>query len=1072
MKSTLLSAKLLGLSRTAFSRMLVVALVALLAASASAYDGPEDNRTDVVRRLPRLGIEIPGDRKEQWQAQLASLSEKLQRLATSDSPVKHLWPDVAIYHKAVSDAIEYQEFFEESHFELADRQLQTGHQRADQLLAGQAPWTTATGRVVRGYVSEIDDSVQPFGLVIPSGWRPDDPRPMPVDLWFHGRGETLSELSFIAQRESSNGQFAPLEAIVIHPYGRYCNANKFAGEVDVYEALAATEKYYRIDQDRIAVRGFSMGGASAWHLAVHDPGRWAAANPGAGFSETPEFLQTFQSETLEPFWWERRLWRWYDCTDWASNLRHVPTIAYSGEVDRQLQAAAAMERAAAREGLSLIHLIGPQTAHSYHPQTAIEVERRVREQVRLGRERTVRSIDFTTYTLRYPTMRWITVSGLASHWSKARVRAQLLNDSIELRVEGITAIDLNFEPGTFPFVIEPEIRIWHRQGDRWIRSTLPGSANGIPVNGLLATDRSWQCRLVSDGVGWRLRSTVDDEVLQKKPGLQGPVDDAFMGPFLFVKPSGMSEHQAADAWARAEMDRAIVQWRQHFRGEPRIKLDTEVTDDDMQRYHIVLWGDSQSNLLWQRMAEQLPIRLNDGAWTIGDQRYDAQFHAPIFVYPNPLSRERYVVANSAFTFREYAYLNNARQVPMLPDWAIIDLRVPAGYVHPGGIAAADFFDERWKVILPIPEPTRVPPPPVHSEESTIDAQGSAPRVDRPSSSVAGDDIPLPTPQSANFATAFTLTQLPSQEIPLSQIESLGEVVDGAERRKQDQAETDYWLRNTIEIHGFSIAEISAATGMSSSEIVQRADELGLKPWATALPSPDQPLLVAPYPGGRHPRIGFLDGALQPQRETKLSVFLPWDRRSYVVCDFPEAVWSDLGLTYLAHTHVPTIWENEQIELEPLEWQQAQDGGWTMERTLPNGMTFGTHAIPRSTHVAFRMWLINGSDQTRSDLRVQNCVMLKAARGFEQQTNDNKVIRGSLVAVHDESQEHWIISGWQPIDRPWANAPCPCLHADPKFPDCEVGARQDLYGWLSFYQGSDIDAELARIESLDWKEAFE
>ena len=35
--------------------------------------------------------------------------------------------------------------------------------------------------------------------------------------------------------------------------------------------------------------------------------------------------------------------------------------------------------------------------------------------------------------------------------------------------------------------------------------------------------------------------------------------------------------------------------------------------------------------------------------------------------------------------------------------------------------------------------------------------------------------------------------------------------------------------------------------------------------------------MLPYPGGRHPRLGFLDGAIRPQRETKVSVFAPWER---------------------------------------------------------------------------------------------------------------------------------------------------------------------------------------------------
>ena len=42
-------------------------------------------------------------------------------------------------------------------------------------------------------------------------------------------------------------------------------------------------------------------------------------------------------------------------------------------------------------------------------------------------------------------------------------------------------------------------------------------------------------------------------------------------------------------------------------------------------------------------------------------------HAPVLIYPNPLNPKKYVVINSGFTFREFDYLNNARQIPKLPD---------------------------------------------------------------------------------------------------------------------------------------------------------------------------------------------------------------------------------------------------------------------------------------------------------------------------------------------------------------------------------------------------------------------
>ena len=82
---------------------------------------------------------------------------------------------------------------------------------------------------------------------------------------------------------------------------------------------------------------------------------------------------------------------------------------------------------------------------------------------------------------------------------------------------------------------------------------------------------------------------------------------------------------------------------------------------------------------------------------VGKATFAAADHVPVLIYPNPLNPKRYVVLNSGFTYREYDYLNNARQVPKLPDFAVIDLKPPPTSRHPGGIVAAGFFDDRWQV---------------------------------------------------------------------------------------------------------------------------------------------------------------------------------------------------------------------------------------------------------------------------------------------------------------------------------------------------------------------------------------
>lgn len=288
------------------------------------------------------------------------------------------------------------------------------------------------------------------------------------------------------------------------------------------------------------------------------------------------------------------------------------------------------------------------------------------------------------------------------------------------------------------------------------------------------------------------------------------------------------------------------------------------------------------------------------------------------------------------------------------------------------------------------------------------------------------------------------------------------------RPPTSEADLKAWLENMVWHHRFTTAEIQQATGLEPAAIEAALRRFQIDAAHRPHRRAGEPLTVLPYPGGRHPRIGFLDGAVDPQRETKLSVFTPWDESSYIVCDFPEALWSNLGLTYLAHTHIPTVWDKAGQTLPPLEWQRERDGSLVTQRTLPNGIRFATRAVPARDGVQFRLWLHNGSPATLTDLRVQNCVMLKGAVGFNLQTNLNKVINAPYVACRSVDGRRWVISGWEPCHRPWANPPVPCLHADPKFPDCPPGTTRELRGWVSFYEGTDIEAEFRRLNRTDWR----
>lgn len=660
-------------------------LSVLLVGSASAQQNP-----DSVKRIPPAGVAVSEADRAELKAGVESLGREIESLRVSlgkTPAMLELLPDVQIFHNAARYALAYDEFFKADEVGKAKSLLKEGAERAATLREGRAPWAKATGLVVRGYVSKIDGSVQPYGLVVPASFADDPSRPRRLDVWYHGRGETLSEINFLADRERSRGEFAPADAIVLHPYGRYCNANRFAGEVDTFEALDDVRKHYAVDENRIVVRGFSMGGAACWTFATHHAGLWAAANPGAGFSETAEFLHIRDLATIP--WYQQKLWHLYDSTDYAINLFNCPTVAYSGEADAQKQAADKMAKALGDVGITLTHVLGPEkTGHRYHPVAKAEVARRIDAIAALGRNRVPSHVKFSTWTLKYDRMNWVRVDALEHHWERAEIDAKVVNDvnapSLLVSTRNVTAFSLCFEPGSFPFDVdqEPHVGIDHE--------TLAGPTP--------QSDRSWTAHFRKVNGKWTSIDSADAPGLHKRHDLQGPIDDAFMDSFVMVRPTGKAMNERTGQWVQTEMAHAIEHWRRQFRGEARVKDDAAVTEADIAGSNLVLWGDAQSNAILNRIADKLPARWDGKNLGLGERTFPADAHVPVLIYPNPLNPRRYVVLNSGFTFREAAYLNNAMQTPKLPDWAVVDVTTAPSGLFPGKIADAGFFGERWEMI--------------------------------------------------------------------------------------------------------------------------------------------------------------------------------------------------------------------------------------------------------------------------------------------------------------------------------------------------------------------------------------
>ncbi len=657
-------------------------LFALVFASSTASAQPPPTQ----KQVPPAGINIPEADRAELEKGAEDLGAALESLRANPAAAR-LLPDVEIFHKGVAWALRYDEFLDLKQVAIAKALLAEGKKRAEELKAGKSSWIAAGASGPRGYVSRIDDSIQPYGIVVPADWQPGERKARPVLLWFHGRSENLTELAFVSGQMKAKAELALPGAFIINLYGRFCNASKFAGEIDAFEALEDLARRTPIDRQRIGVGGFSMGGASVWHMAAHHAGKWCAATPGAGFAETAIYAGIFKPGKTPPPWWEQVLWRWYDAPPYAPNFANLPIMAYSGETDPQKASADLMEKVLAEAGMKLDRLIGPKTGHKYEPGTKKELEAWLAARFAEGRKAVPNKVRHVTYTLRYNTSDWLTIDRLEKHWERAEANAEIADEgTMRIDTKNIAALSVQFsKPVPLDKARPPRVII-----------------DGADVGGYAMQDDTakggkWTAGFCKLGGKWQGLPPDYGSGLHKRHGLQGPIDDAFLDRFIFVRPTGTAMNPKVAEWSKAELDRAIREWRRVFRGEPIVKYEKAVTKQDIANAHLVLWGDPASNSLLGQVASRLPLKWTRQTLELGSAKLTSADHAPILIHPNPLNPERYVVINSSFTFRMGSRTSNSLQTPKLPDWALIDLRQPANDQTPGLIYDAGFFNEYWKL---------------------------------------------------------------------------------------------------------------------------------------------------------------------------------------------------------------------------------------------------------------------------------------------------------------------------------------------------------------------------------------
>jgi predicted peptidase len=127
-----------------------------------------------------------------------------------------------------------------------------------------------------------DEPAIRYAISVPGNYSPSTPVPLILALHFGVRGGDAAGAGGDVVHILIGPALAELDAIIVAPDSVRGDWSSPENEKAVNALLDMVLAHYSIDKKKVAVTGFSMGGAGSWHFAEKFPERFSAAIPVAG----------------------------------------------------------------------------------------------------------------------------------------------------------------------------------------------------------------------------------------------------------------------------------------------------------------------------------------------------------------------------------------------------------------------------------------------------------------------------------------------------------------------------------------------------------------------------------------------------------------------------------------------------------------------------------------------------------------------------------------------------------------------------------------------------------------------
>jgi predicted esterase len=511
--------------------------------------------------------------------------------------------------------------------------LKRAHTYADLEEKKTDPLQNKTGYLERAYVSPIDGAVQPYFAYVPTtAPKPGEKRPLVIFL--HGYVPSYDKHRWWESIPEFQATFERSGALLAIPFGRSNTDFQAAGEVDVLDVIAEMKKRYAVDEDRVYLYGYSMGGMAVYHICAHNPDLFAGVIAIAGRADSP--LQNKKPLTqFHPF--KQWMIQADNPISLCENLINIPLRIYHGKQDFIIDIAEARRMNQRFKDLGAKATLFEMPGDHFFGFDLITTDEPL--QWLLAQKRTP------------PERRWIK------------------QYSLKYAHQGAVSVQ------TAGGALEPLELQWN------VKDGKPDFVKRSDTVGVLAVNGAAEKELPAG--------------LHKTPARCGPVREAICAPFVIVYGTGGTPEQAK--LNRENAEKFENDWFAYSRSHARIKADTELSEAEKKEMNLFLFGEEQENSVFAAAAASVPLKVKDGQVTIGARTVPLKERGIVFTYPSPFAApggHQVIVVCAGLLYGQHLGANH--KLDLVPDFLLFDAQSSNDGTGTNHFQCAGFFDPSWQ----------------------------------------------------------------------------------------------------------------------------------------------------------------------------------------------------------------------------------------------------------------------------------------------------------------------------------------------------------------------------------------